>query len=97
MNAEHEWYVKSNRQEHDRYYDQLTFADEAAIMDALDEREQIIEMLSNHVSWGYKGSKADVNNLSPGCRHCGQGDWSCLFINGLCNASCFYCPAPQDR
>ena len=25
------------------------------------------------------------------------GAWSCLFINGRCNASCFYCPTSQDE
>ena len=34
--------------------------------------------------------------LSPGCRICGQGAWSCLFINGKCNCRCFYCPTAQD-
>ncbi|HRZ79846.1 MAG TPA: radical SAM protein, partial [bacterium] len=42
------------------------------------------------------GSKADMRYLSKGCRLCGEGRWSCLFINGLCNASCFYCPSRQD-
>jgi len=53
-------------------------------------------MTDDSVTWGYNGTKADVGRLSPGCRHCGSGTWSCLFINGMCNAGCFYCPAPQD-
>jgi hypothetical protein len=27
---------------------------------------------------------------------CGEGEWSCLFITGKCNANCFYCPANQQ-
>jgi pyruvate formate-lyase activating enzyme-like uncharacterized protein len=49
------------------------------------------------VSWGFHDSKADVSVLSQGCRLCGEGEWSCLFINGVCNARCFYCPAKQDE
>jgi pyruvate formate-lyase activating enzyme-like uncharacterized protein len=26
-----------------------------------------------------------------------EGSWSCLFINGRCNCSCFYCPSPQEE
>jgi len=40
-------------------------------------------------------TRADV--LSPGCRTCAEGTWSCLFVNGICNARCFYCPTPQDE
>jgi len=35
------------------------------------------------------------NALSPGCRLCGQGEWSCLFVNIICNAHCFSCPTSQ--
>ena len=37
-----------------------------------------------------------VGKLSPGCKICGEGDWSCLFINGKCNCRCFYCPTVQN-
>lgn len=40
-------------------------------------------------------TKLYTHNLSPGCSLCGNGGWSCLFINGICNAKCFYCPSPQ--
>lgn len=45
----------------------------------------------------FKGTKPYLNNISPGCRLCGKGLWSCLFITGKCNASCFYCPALQKE
>jgi pyruvate formate-lyase activating enzyme-like uncharacterized protein len=38
-----------------------------------------------------------MRRLSPGCRICVEGRWSCLFINNLCNASCFYCPSSQNE
>ncbi|SLM27544.1 conserved hypothetical protein [Desulfamplus magnetovallimortis] len=28
---------------------------------------------------------------------CGQGKWSCLFVNNICNAHCFYCPSTQKK
>ncbi|NJO90757.1 MAG: radical SAM protein, partial [Chloroflexia bacterium] len=43
----------------------------------------------------FKGTKPYYRHISKGCNLCGQGLWSCLFITGKCNASCFYCPASQ--
>lgn len=40
-------------------------------------------------------SKPYLGELSPGCRICAQGKWSCVYLNGLCTRNCFYCP--QDR
>jgi pyruvate formate-lyase activating enzyme-like uncharacterized protein len=96
MNAEKEWYIHKNREE-TGYYHRLNFADAPTLMAASEERDEIIRALEGKAVWGYRGTKTDVGRLSPGCRHCGSGTWSCLFINGLCNAGCFYCPAPQDR
>lgn len=45
----------------------------------------------------FKGTKPYLNTISPGCKLCGQGLWSCLFITGKCNAACFYCPALQKE
>lgn len=43
----------------------------------------------------FKGTKPYYKQISIGCKLCGEGLWSCLFITNKCNASCFYCPAPQ--
>lgn len=48
------------------------------------------------VRWEFSQTKLVAHDISPGCTLCGQGDWSCLFINNICNAKCFYCPAPQS-
>lgn len=45
----------------------------------------------------FKGTKPYFKHLSDGCKLCGQGLWSCLFITGKCNATCFYCPVPQTH
>jgi pyruvate formate-lyase activating enzyme-like uncharacterized protein len=47
--------------------------------------------------WRFSDTKLFVHGISPGCALCGQGDWSCLFINGICNARCFYCPSTQNE
>jgi pyruvate formate-lyase activating enzyme-like uncharacterized protein len=49
------------------------------------------------LNWDFQRTKPWVNSLSPGCKLCGEGQWSCLFITGMCNAHCFYCPASQGR
>lgn len=61
-----------------------------------EQRNQIIDRFSDRVQWDFKGTKPWINSLSEGCRRCGEGEWSCLFITGRCNARCFYCPSPQD-
>lgn len=59
------------------------------------------ELLSRIFEYGAAGSmfadtKLFSHGISPGCALCGQGAWSCLFINGVCNARCFYCPSAQN-
>ena len=62
-----------------------------------EERNAIINSFSNKVKWLFKNTKPYINSISPGCKLCGEGEWSCLFITGKCNANCFYCPAPQTN
>lgn len=45
----------------------------------------------------FKGTKPYHYNISKGCEICAAGNWSCLFITNICNAKCFYCPAPQNK
>ncbi len=56
-------------------------------------RDNLLEMAGN--STLFNGTKPFYKHISMGCNLCGQGLWSCLFITGKCNASCFYCPASQ--
>jgi len=41
-------------------------------------------------------SKPYLHHLSPGCRSCVSGKWFCIFITGVCNKACFYCPRERD-
>lgn len=88
--------IENNRREYGLQYDLLTFADEARLAAARAEREELLQWLAQHATFGYAGTKVDCASLSPGCRHCGAGGWSCLFVNGICNGQCFYCPTAQD-
>lgn len=45
----------------------------------------------------FKNTKPYYSQISKGCQLCGLGVWSCLFITGKCNASCFYCPTSQEE
>lgn len=63
----------------------------------LDERRSgLFESIGKLTEWRFANTKPFINSLSKGCQLCGEGEWSCLFITGKCNANCFYCPAKQD-
>jgi uncharacterized protein len=86
----------SNRREYGRHYDFLEFLTPASAATALAERDELLGWLKDHAEFGCSDTKVDCRKLSPGCQTCAAGGWSCLFINGRCNASCFYCPTSQD-
>jgi pyruvate formate-lyase activating enzyme-like uncharacterized protein len=89
--------VERNRLEYGITYDDINWVNYQDALELEMERNALLQDLNGTVDWGYKGTKTDVSNLSPGCRLCAEGQWSCLFINGKCNCKCFYCPAPQDE
>lgn len=59
------------------------------------KRRRVFAALASRARLSYAQSKLHIGPLSPGCRTCGDGSWSCIFINWLCTARCFYCP--QNR
>lgn len=75
----------------------LNWISEARARTAEAERAKRLTDLSPFIQIEFKQTKPHSGPLSPGCRICGQGGWSCLFINGKCNCRCFYCPTPQDE
>lgn len=88
--------IEANRLEYGYRYDLLNFANSDRLASAEAERRDLLQWLAEHAAFGYAGTKVDCSGLSPGCRHCGAGGWSCLFVNGRCNGKCFYCPTTQD-
>ncbi len=89
-------HIESNRREYGVLYDMLAFANPAQLIAANLERKDLLRWLGQHAAFGYADTKVDCNGLSPGCLSCGEGSWSCLFINGYCNGQCFYCPTSQE-
>ena len=79
-----------------RKFENLKWMNPYQALDYEAEREKLIHSFSEKIKYEFKDTKPYINQISKGCQLCGQGEWSCLFITGRCNANCFYCPAPQD-
>jgi len=47
--------------------------------------------------WSCARTKITTGEVSPGCRICAEGGWSCLFVTRLCKLRCFYCPDDQTE
>ena len=88
--------MAGNRREYGRHYDFLEFPTPEQALAAHAERDELLAWLRLNAEFGCSDTKVDCRRLSPGCQTCANGGWSCLFINGRCNASCFYCPTSQD-
>lgn len=44
-----------------------------------------------------EGDSLIVGNLPTGCRLCAKGSKMVLFVTGLCDSSCYYCPLSQNK
>jgi pyruvate formate-lyase activating enzyme-like uncharacterized protein len=87
--------VEANRKEYGTNYENLNFINYYEGLEIEQQRASLLESLEGQIQWDFKSTKTDTTRLSLGCRLCGEGEWSCLFINGKCNCNCFYCPTPQ--
>lgn len=56
------------------------------------ERHELLEAVSGRCKIGFAGTKVYRGDLSPGCRCCGEGTWSCLYTTQLCTGGCSFCP-----
>lgn len=90
-------FIARNQQEYGDRYNELRFISPDEAEAASTRRRQLLDALEGRALTGYGGTKLDCSDLSPGCRICAEGGWSCLFINGRCNVRCFYCPTAQDE
>jgi pyruvate formate-lyase activating enzyme-like uncharacterized protein len=88
--------LTKNQEEYQVKYNYLKFPSPEEAATAMQERQAILSVIESRVKWGFHKSKVDVSKLSKGCQLCGEGQWSCLFINNLCNGKCFYCPTQQS-
>jgi pyruvate formate-lyase activating enzyme-like uncharacterized protein len=89
------------RKEYSDSYDAMKWLTPETATAASLKREHLIKTIFNNnvtgPGWKFSQTKLFTHDISPGCALCGQGDWSCLFINGICNARCFYCPSEQKK
>jgi len=95
MDPSKEQAVELNKKEYGEDYALLRWVTDEQALKADEERKRILSSLAGSVQFGFHGTKLDCRKLSPGCVLCGEGLWSCLFVNSLCNARCFYCPSEQ--
>ncbi|CCK78488.1 radical SAM protein [Desulfobacula toluolica] len=87
-----------NQKEYQDNYETMKWLSQDQAQAASRLRKTLINSVfsSPYAGWKYSQTKLHTHAISPGCAICGQGEWSCLFINGICNARCFYCPSSQD-
>lgn len=89
------------KEEYTDTYDTMTWLTPESAQTASRIRENLITKIFEHQGkgpeWRFAQTKLLTQGISPGCDFCGNGDWSCLFINGICNARCFYCPSTQNQ
>lgn len=87
--------IAANEAEYPGDYHRMSFITEAGIRESEKLRESLLADVSGKGRVDCQGTKLYTGELSPGCQTCRQGSWSCLFINGICNGRCFYCPTTQ--
>ncbi len=51
----------------------------------------------NRVTREIEGDSLLVGELPLGCTLCAKGSKMVLFVTGLCDSSCYYCPISQDK
>lgn len=73
-------------------YRELTWLSPWRVEEANRERDSLLDTLPSPGRISCHGLKPHHGPLSPGCLTCAAGTWSCLFVNRVCNAPCFYCP-----
>ncbi len=91
-------YQVSNRREYADDYDAMRWLTPETVISSTTTRQALLDAIFRFpdAHWVFGKTKPYTHALSPGCQLCGQGQWSCLFINGVCNARCFYCPTSQN-
>ncbi len=95
MEISREKAIELNKREYGETYGLFKWVTPEEAERASRERDRILRSMQGRVSLGFNGTKVYWGELSPGCRLCAAGSWSCLFINGICNAKCFCCPTGQ--
>lgn len=87
----------SNSEQYSYYSGLLNWVNSSQASIFQDERDILLKEIRSKMHSSYNNLKPWYYSLSRGCEICAAGKWSCLFISGVCNAKCFFCPAPQDQ
>jgi len=87
--------ITANRAEFGADYEVMNWISPDQAAAAAEQRRELLAGLQGKVQSCCHGAKLYTGSLAPGCRLCTEGAWSCLFINGICNGRCFYCPTAQ--
>lgn len=74
-------------------YPEIKWLNTYQAMEAQKKRDKLMSVPEENLL--FKATKPFYYQISEGCKLCGQGLWSCLFITNKCNANCFYCPSAQ--
>jgi len=89
---------EQNGHEYGDRYDFIRWPTSAQTREGTAERNSLLgELIRSGAVLRCHDTKLAYGELSPGCRCCTEGTWSCLFINNLCNGRCFFCPAPHSE
>jgi len=95
--SEKDAYISHLRRVFGTVYDVLPWITPDKAARAEKERAEILDALSPLASFDCRDTKPHWLTLSPGCRSCVEGGWSCLFINNICRGGCFFCPSEQKN
>lgn len=75
-----------------RAYYGLDWLSEEMVEQVNHNRSAQLQAMPETIRQAFNEQKPHHGPLSPGCEICAEGTWSCLFVNRVCNAPCFYCP-----
>ncbi len=95
MMQDDERLIAANAAEFGDAYPQLPFVAPPQAAAAERRRQELLGELAGRIALSCQDTKPHLGPLSPGCAICSRGQWSCLFVNGICNGRCFYCPTTQ--
>jgi pyruvate formate-lyase activating enzyme-like uncharacterized protein len=83
--------IAATRQFLGEWYGRFRFLTAPEAERAQSRRDELLAALNSRARSACLDSKLHLGGLSPGCRQCAAGSWSCLYLNHRCNADCFFC------
>lgn len=88
---------KALQREISKIYSGVRFLAEHEISLATRDRDERISrcLLKGAKLYQKNSAKIYTGKLSPGCKTCAEGTWSCIFLNQKCTRTCFFCPTKR--